>query len=127
MKIGDFLESVSDGDIEAVEEAIELGLDLDTKDSMNRTALMEAANFGHIDIVQLLLENGANPNLIYSNGQTALSDVAYNWGDNEKGLKIIKLLCENGADVNIKFSDGKTIMDRVKNKKKLFKLLKKYS
>lgn len=59
------------------------------------TLLMEAARKGNLDIVSLLLENGANPNAETSFHRTALILAA------EKGnLKMVELLVKNGADIN---------------------------
>ena len=61
------------------------------------TMLMAAADFGEETTVQLLLENGADPNITGGgNYRTALIAAAY-WGRKE----IAQLLLENGADVNI--------------------------
>lgn len=49
---------------------IERGADLEAKDERGRTALWYAATRGHIEIVKLLMENGANPKIMDNLGQT---------------------------------------------------------
>lgn len=67
------------------------------------TALMLAAAKNHPDIVDLLLENGANPNQADDGGGTAL--IYASW----KGhLDIVRALLNRGADANAKTRDGRT-------------------
>ncbi|KAL8420406.1 hypothetical protein RB594_003262 [Gaeumannomyces avenae] len=42
---------------------LEYGADPDAKNSSGKTALFEAINAGRVDVVQMLLDHGANPNL----------------------------------------------------------------
>jgi len=60
------------------------------------TPLMMASSKGKIDVVQLLLEKGANPNICDGVGDSALL-YAISKGDDS----IVKLLLDNGADVNV--------------------------
>ena len=64
----------------------------------------EAVCGGIEDLVQLLLQNGANPNIPGGNGQnqTPLHDAAFLNKSN-----IVKLLLAIGADVNARNADGK--------------------
>ncbi len=68
------------------------------------TALYLAAiNFGNEELVRLLLEHGAYPNIQDSYGDTPLHRAAYS------GYKeVVELLIAHGADTQIKDSDGKT-------------------
>jgi ankyrin repeat protein len=60
----------------AAEDVVELliarGAPLDNTDNRGRTALMIAAERGHVTIVDLLLRRGANPTLKDNDGKTAL-------------------------------------------------------
>lgn len=67
-----FVESAEDGDLTTVDRYLQLGMDANTKDSINATALMGATLNGHQDIVEVLLKYQANPLLKDKNGFTAL-------------------------------------------------------
>ncbi|XP_062566082.1 uncharacterized protein LOC134228439 [Saccostrea cucullata] len=58
------------------------------------TPLTAACKFGHIDIVKLLIEKGANVNLPDKNGNTPLIESCCNGHD-----QIAKVLIENGANL----------------------------
>jgi hypothetical protein len=69
-----------------------------------RTPLQYAANAGHLEIVQLLLEFGADINKgRIDTGATPL------YGASIRGhLEVVKLLIENGADINKSDNNGWT-------------------
>ena len=81
-----------------------------------------------VKIVEMLLEYGADPNVILRRGRTCLIDVValepkyYN----EYHYEIVKLLVEYGTDISIKDQDGFTAYDyAVKyNRTELYDLLK---
>ena len=79
-------------------------------------------------IVEMLLEYGADPNVILRRGRTCLIDiVALNPKYyNEYHYEIVKLLVEYGTDISIKDQDGFTAYDyAVKyNRTELYDLLK---
>ena len=72
----------------------------------NVTLLDYAATFANYEMVKLLLENGADPNLVYDNGtENVLWNLQYAENDpkeNEIRLDIVKLLLEHGANPYIK-------------------------
>lgn len=99
--------------------------------------LNRASKSGFREIVQLLLENGANVNGMDSRGTTALDEAALEghteivrllldngaeinhgtrhgsaliWAAGTPNLDTAKLLLERGADVNAKFGDGRTAL-----------------
>ena len=73
-----------------------IGVDPNTQAEYDgNTLLMFASNAGHLEVVRLLLEYGANPNIQNEYQLTPLIDAS------EKGhLEIVRLLLENGADPN---------------------------
>ena len=81
-----------------------------------------------VKIVEMLLEYGADPNVILRRGRTCLIDIValepkyYN----EYHYEIVKLLVEYGTDISIKDQDGFTAYDyAVKyNRTELYDLLK---
>ncbi len=64
--------AAEDGDIEIIEELIELGADANIKDDNGKTALMDAAHEGDIDVVETLLEAGVDVSLTDRSGFSAL-------------------------------------------------------
>ncbi|MBA7636706.1 hypothetical protein ES703_44327 [subsurface metagenome] len=67
------------------------------------SALIIAARGGEIDMVQKLLEGGANVHAKDNRGETALIVAAY-----EGHTEIVRILLEAGADVNAKTKYGQT-------------------
>ncbi len=61
-----FLLAAKAGDIEQMKSALTEGADLDETSAYGWTALMFAAWQGHADVVEMLLDAGANPNLVSS-------------------------------------------------------------
>src|SRR5262249_33474306 len=91
------------------------GIKVDAQDQEGDTALMLAARHGSLDIVDLLLKAGANPNLATGIipdaantrfGCTALMSAArYGY------LDIVQLLLKAGANPNLKNNRGETAAD----------------
>ena len=78
--------------------------DINAKDDAGRTALILAAWQGHLNVVDILLENNADiSEKDYYEGWTALIHAAWN-GDKE----IVETLLQNNANVNEKTSSGRT-------------------
>jgi ankyrin repeat protein len=65
------------------------------------TPLMQAALYGDVDSVRLLLQQGADPNIRNQAGATALM-----WAVDD--FEKTRLLVEHGADVNARSQDGRT-------------------
>ena len=56
----DLIKAAQDGDTEKIGNSLEKGADLNVRDDLNRTPLMIAATFGHSEVVQFLVDKGAN-------------------------------------------------------------------
>jgi ankyrin repeat protein/HEAT repeat protein len=69
--------------------------------------LSEAALGGHVELMRLLLDRGANVNAKSEGGHTALHNAAL-----QGGLKAVELLLQSGADPNIANDDGETPLPR---------------
>jgi len=63
--------AVVQGDFETVKKMVEFGSDVNEK-SNGMTPLMIASRYNRVEIVELLLKNGANINLKDAKGKTAL-------------------------------------------------------
>ena len=60
--------------------------------------LIRAAYAGNVNLCELLLIRGADPNKCNLNGTTPLM-YAFSGSDRSSALKIVQLLSENGADL----------------------------
>jgi tetratricopeptide (TPR) repeat protein len=99
-----------DGNLVNVNAALTEGADINAKmPPIGRTALIWASEQGHVEVVKLLLQKGANVDEKNFTGGTALMAAL------EQGqIEIIKLLIGKGADVNIKDINGATPLRKAK-------------
>ncbi|KAF2082481.1 ankyrin repeat domain-containing protein [Flavobacterium sharifuzzamanii] len=68
--------AVCNGDVETVKKSIEYGADVN-KIVRNMTPLMLAARFNNVEIVKILLANGAKPSIENAHGLRALDYARY--------------------------------------------------
>jgi ankyrin repeat protein len=88
------IKAVSENDLNLVIQLLEYGL----PESYNlNDLLIDASKYGHIEIVKLLLEKGANINHKNCKNYTALIQASYNGH-----IEIVKLLLEKGANISEK-------------------------
>jgi len=83
-----------------------VNVDLINEEGLQRdgnTALMACCERGHKEIVEFLLDNGAEIDKRARNGETALF-----WAVQECHLDIVSLLLQRGSNVNIQKYDGAT-------------------
>ena len=73
--------------------------------SYGLTALVKSSVCGYSEIVELLLDSGANPNS-YSNGYSALIQASY-YGY----CDIIEILINYGADIILQTIEGNTLIN----------------
>lgn len=78
-------------------------IDLPDPAKGERTALHWAVQEGHLDVIQLLVSNGADINKKYDYGMPPLYEVAA-----DGNTKIVKYLLDNGADIDAKSEAGVT-------------------
>src|ERR1044071_7845592 len=89
----DFFAAARKGDVAAVKAFLDKGVDVNTKTRYGATALSYACDKGHTEVVRLLLERGADPNVKDSfYGATPMS-----WAAPKGHVEIVKLLIEKGA------------------------------
>ena len=104
----DIFDAVQNGDIIRVRELLDSGVDPDSKYEFNgKTPLHVASGLGHTDIVELLLEYDANPNIRNNIGDNN-GDTSLILASDEGHTEIVKLLLERDADPNIKGKRGNT-------------------
>ncbi|XP_069677201.1 poly [ADP-ribose] polymerase tankyrase-1-like [Periplaneta americana] len=83
---------------------IEKGANVNVKkSSTGRTALMEAAERGYVEMVKLLLNNGSDVTLTDKNGNTAMHYAAKG-----RDKHIVQMLVLKGANLEAENSDGET-------------------
>ena len=80
-----------------------VGLNIHAIDMLERSALHDAAIYGHFKIVKLLAENGLNINADDDDGKTPLHHSCL-----EGKLGVVKYLLSKGADVNALCFEGNT-------------------
>jgi ankyrin repeat protein len=81
------------------------GVDVNEKDAKGTHPLLLACSYKDNDeMVQLLLEKGADPNIFGPNGETPLGMAV------RRSFNAVKMLVEKGADVNAKHEKGETAL-----------------
>jgi len=83
------------------------GLDIDALGTYGWTALHEAASCGYIDIVILLLENGADPDIQDSLQKCTPIHLAARNGH----LEVVRSLVRGGARLDLRNAEGKIPQD----------------
>jgi len=102
-KIGEQLyTSAQFGHLKKIKRLVEQkGADVNYVDGHSETALHEAADEGHLDVVKYLVEKGSKIQTRDSKGRTAL------WQAVDEGREdVVKYLLSKGAQVNIKSKKG---------------------
>lgn len=92
------------GQNDLVKQLILLGAELDDADPQGYTALVRAAENGHLTTMNILLNAGANPNTIAADKSVLMYVV-----ENNNAL-LTQVLIKAGADVNYTDADGDTAL-----------------
>lgn len=93
-----FVEACEQGNIDFVRAALEHNKSLaNARNEYDKTALMRAATEGQKDIVELLIDNGADVNIA---DECEITPLMWAVGSKEDFPDVVKLLLEAGADVN---------------------------
>jgi ankyrin repeat protein len=86
----DFFRAIQLNDIELVKYHIRTGINPDYQHPEYMTApLMECIRFGHLEIAEYLLENGADANALEHNSTTTAMSIA-KMLDNQDAIKLLK-------------------------------------
>ena len=92
----EFFSAVEEGNIKKVASLLGAGIEPNSKDKYDNTALHYASKKGHSEIVKLLLEKGANVNAQDNDiGYTVLHRASM-----AGHLEVAKLLLDKGANIN---------------------------
>ena len=89
-----FLAAARKGDVAKLKEFLDKGVDVNTKTQYGATALAYACDKGHVDVVKLLLEHGANVNV----KDTFYGEMPLGWALQKENVEILRLLLEKGAE-----------------------------
>ena len=82
------------GNLNAVKDLIEQGVNVDAK-FQDMTALWQASMSGALDVVQYLVDKGANVNVVSKSGGSPLWSAC-----NCRHQNVVKFLLDHGADIN---------------------------
>ena len=104
------IDAAKAGDLEAVDDLLHRGAEVDAKSSKGKTALHYAAANGKLDVVNLLITSGADLNARDRDWHTPLMLAAI-YGCNHT----VQSLLINGADPNAKTLAGTTAMAYAEN------------
>jgi ankyrin repeat protein len=104
---GKFVSAAVYGDLETIQELLASGVDINALGAIRRPALTLASYNGHMDIVKLLVEKGADIDMVSGNGE----DTALIMAVKLKEAEIATYLVESGANVNIEDAEGKTALN----------------
>jgi hypothetical protein len=88
---GNYRRMVIDGNAERVKLFLDAGMPVETEN-----ALGEAIEFGHVEVAKVLIDAGADVNVVGEYDQTLVMNAT----SNEKATELIELLAKAGADVN---------------------------
>ncbi|CAF1117906.1 unnamed protein product [Rotaria sp. Silwood1] len=89
-----FLLDAENGDVDAVQRNIENGIDLETRDEDQQTALILSARCNHLECVKVLLEAHADVNAEDVDNWTALLNASQNGN-----FDIVRILIEHDAKI----------------------------
>ncbi|MCK0128838.1 ankyrin repeat domain-containing protein [Erythrobacter sp. F6033] len=96
--------SIAKNDCEAVKDAIAEGIDVNEQDEYGQTLLMIAAAVKATEIVRILLDAGADPNIVNDDEAGPLTSAVRNAGRSKPFLplpvnvQLIAILLDAGAD-----------------------------
>lgn len=89
----------ANGDLDLVKQRLADGQDVNVKNDAGETPLSQAAKYGHMGVVRVLLEHKVDINQINPDDDkdaTALHNAAENGHDD-----VVRLLLAHGADLNV--------------------------
>jgi uncharacterized protein len=102
--MNDLFDALLTEDLTLLIELLDAGCDVNAQDEEGRTALIQATIYNNVEVVQILIEHGANVNTRdFFGGNAALHFAAKNYS-----LELLQLLLKNKAEIDIKDINGNT-------------------
>lgn len=89
----EFFAAARKGDAAAVKAFLDKGVDVNAKSNYGATALSFACDKGHTEVVRLLLERGADPNV----KDTFYGEMPIGWALDKGHTEVVKLMLAHGA------------------------------
>ena len=89
----EFFAAARKGDAAAVKAFLDKGVDVNSKTRYGATALSYACDKGHVEVVRLLIERGADVNV----KDTFYGEVPLGWALSHGHAEVVKLLLDKGA------------------------------
>lgn len=107
----DWHDTAEDGKLPALQQALAANPALlNARDDEGETALMEAAEEGHLEVVRWLLSQGARVDLQDDDGETALMEAA------EEGHEdMVRLLLRSGSPIGTRDRHLRSALDKAKS------------
>jgi len=105
------MHAIYHNNIEGVKMSLAAGANVNTSNNFlgwESTPLIEAAQKGNLQVVQWLIDGGADLDASDLHGKTALM-----WAAGSGYDKVVQLLIDNGADFERKDNEGKTALDQI--------------
>jgi CubicO group peptidase (beta-lactamase class C family) len=96
------------GNVQAIQQHIDAGTDLNAKDAFGSTPLVIATTFGHTDAARSLIEGGADLEIAGSEGSTPLQIAAFLCR-----TEIVQALLDHGANRYVRDKYGHSALDAV--------------
>src|SRR5262249_36637441 len=95
---------------------LEHGADLKSTNRYGGTALIPAAERGHVDTVRTLIEAGVDVDHVNKLNWTALLEAIVLADGGPPHVEIVKLLVDAGANVNLADGDGVTPLENARKR-----------
>ncbi len=111
-----YLIATSEGYLELLDLTLTNGADVGSLDSFNGTGLIRAAERGHADVVERLLETDIEVNHINNLGWTALHETIILGDGSDRYVRTVSLLLDHGADPALETGDGQAPLTLAENR-----------